>query len=293
MAERARFTIEAIRADGKPVEPKKAANKFVRQAGVLVRDQIPITIQEWNKPKTGQASYVDKRSKETLWTTLMANFTLPPEEDENNPVIQRKVKEWTLSKMAEQFRNWKVKLNKFVKDKETPNFEDPEYAKIRVHWPEFVAYKTSTEAAKRSEVNRANAKKKEYHQVTGSGGYMAQRPKWEKAEKDLRDKGVRPQTSGWALRAKTWFYGIGAKLDPETGMCVFPKEILKTPINTLVTAFEETAAGLFRPDRENDELARAIGKKEHPGWTRGTGGLPSGVILIDGAGEKKKSVQTG
>ena len=146
----------------------------------------------------------------------MTNFTLPPEEDENNPVIERKVKAWTLSKMAQQFRNWKNKLNKYVKDKETPDFEDPEYAKIRVHWPEFVAYKTSAVAKKRSEVNTANAKKKEYHQVTGSGGYMAQRPKWEKAEKDLLDKGIRTETSGWALCAKTWFYGIGAKLDPGT-----------------------------------------------------------------------------
>jgi hypothetical protein len=46
LGERAKFTIEAIRVDGKPMEPKKAADKFVRQAGVIVRDQIQITIQE-------------------------------------------------------------------------------------------------------------------------------------------------------------------------------------------------------------------------------------------------------
>jgi hypothetical protein len=230
----------------------------------------------------------------------MKNFTLPPEEDENNPVIERKVKAWTLSKMAKQFRKWNNRLNKFVKDKKTPDFEDPEYAKIRVHWPEFVAYKTSAEAKKRSEVNTVNANKKEYYQVTGLGGYMAQRLKWEKSEKDLRYKGIRPETSGWTLCVKTWFYGIGAKLDPGTGRCVFPKAILATPIAALKAAFEETREGKFHPDRENDELTHAIVNQNtldeheaHRARSRGRMGLPSGVNLRDGAGEKKKSVQTG
>ena len=174
------------------MEPKKAAYKFVRQAGVLVRDQIPIIIEYWNKTKKGDGTFVDDRSKETLWNSLLVNFTLPPEEDENNPVIKEKVKEWTLKKMADAFRNWKTKLNKFVKSGETPNFEDAYYAKIRPHWPEFETYKKSAIAKKRSETNTLNALKKEYHQRTGSGGYISQRPKWEEAEKALRDRGITP-----------------------------------------------------------------------------------------------------
>src|SRR3954469_12070879 len=115
LKDRAKFTIEAVYVDGMPMEPKKAADKFIRQAGVLVRDQIPIIIEYWNKPKKGDGTFVDKRSKETLWNSLLVNCTLPLEEDENKPVIKKKVKEWTLKKMAEAFRNWKTKLNKFVK----------------------------------------------------------------------------------------------------------------------------------------------------------------------------------
>ena len=272
MKDRAKFTIEAVRVDGRPMEPKKATDKFVRQAGVLVRDQIPIIIENWNKPKKGDGTFVDDRSKETLWNSLLVNFTLPPEEDENNPVIKEKVKEWTLKKMADAFRNWKTKLNKFVKSGETPNFEDAYYAKIRPHWPEFETYKKSAIAKKRSETNTLNALKKEYHQRTGSGGYISQRPKWEEAEKALRDRGITPQTHGWDLRAKTWFYGIGARLDPETGLCIFPT-LLAKPVTELITTYEETAARTFHPDRENDQLTRAIGKKEHPGHARGTGGM--------------------
>src|SRR4051812_27067773 len=92
------------------MEPKKAADKFVRQAGVLVRDQIPIIIEYWNKPKKGDGTFVDERSKETLWNSLLVNFTLPPEEDENKPVIKEKVKEWTLNKMVRRFSQLEDKI---------------------------------------------------------------------------------------------------------------------------------------------------------------------------------------
>ena len=46
-----RFRIDVIRADGEPIAPAKHANIFKRQCGVIVRDNILITIQEWHKPK--------------------------------------------------------------------------------------------------------------------------------------------------------------------------------------------------------------------------------------------------
>ena len=54
---------------------------------------MPISIQEWNKPKADDGvSYVDDRSKDELWNTLMTNFTLSLEVDPNNKVIEQKVK---------------------------------------------------------------------------------------------------------------------------------------------------------------------------------------------------------
>jgi hypothetical protein len=103
------------------------ANKFTRQCGVLVRDNILITIREWKKTKREPVSYVCKRLKNMLWKKLMVNFTLPtapeldqnevdqneedPNEDDSDEdyhhlnIIERKVKKWTLSKMALQFDN--------------------------------------------------------------------------------------------------------------------------------------------------------------------------------------------
>jgi hypothetical protein len=44
--------IKEIGEDGEPISPMVHANKFTRQCGVLVRDNIPITIREWKKTKT-------------------------------------------------------------------------------------------------------------------------------------------------------------------------------------------------------------------------------------------------
>ena len=59
--------------------PKKIADNFVRQCGALVKDQLPIKLQEWRelaKPRP-DVTFVDKNQKDLLWDTLMEHFTLP------------------------------------------------------------------------------------------------------------------------------------------------------------------------------------------------------------------------
>jgi hypothetical protein len=296
LGENERFTIEEIAADGKPTAPKRTADRFISQCGVVVRDSIPISIQEWNKPKADDGvSYVDDRSKDELWNTLMTNFSLPPEVDPNSNVVERKVKAWALKKMAEQFKNWKKRLHeKFVLKEKTPTFTG-QYEKMKDHWPAFVAYKTSEKGKKRSLINKQNAAKKEYHHVTGSGGYKVARPTWDKAENDLLDKGIHPETLNWPERARTWFFGHGGTLHPETGKCVYTKAQLATPVKNIQDAIQAVQEGKFHPDREKDELSRALGNPEHPGRTRGTSGsvpwkvgFPDSRDTYRSRGRKKK-----
>jgi hypothetical protein len=100
---------------------KQHATKFVNRCGVIVRDTIPITVQEWNEPKKARlgASFVDKRSKKDLWRKLMVNFKLPPEyskkDDDGNEILggrerRRRVEQFALKKMAEAFRGYKKML---------------------------------------------------------------------------------------------------------------------------------------------------------------------------------------
>jgi hypothetical protein len=155
LEEHERYRIEEIGGDGEPIAPAAHASKFTRQCRVLVRDNIPITLREWKKTKMELVKYVRKRLKNMLWKKLMVNFTLPAalevdrnevdpnEEDPNEEdsddddrhlnIIERKVKKWTLSKMAIQFNNWKKRLYKEFVDKEkTPVFTGA-YEKIKDH----------------------------------------------------------------------------------------------------------------------------------------------------------------
>jgi hypothetical protein len=243
---------------------------------VIVRDTIPITVQEWNEPKKERlgASFMDKRSKNDLWRKFMANFILPPEyskfDDDGNEILggrerRRKVKEFALKKMAEAFRGYKKMLYaKYVMKKKTPVFEGA-YENLREQWPKFVAYKDSERPEMRLK-NKANAQKKTHHHVLGPGGYRSAVPKWETMEGELRTKGITLGTEGWPERAKHGCYGHGGSLDPTTGECVHQKKTF-TPTAKLDKAMEDAQAGLIRVDRENDEMTHALGNPEHTGQT--------------------------
>ena len=71
-----------------PIEPIRTKEAFAAQCGVLVRDNILISIQQWLKPKKEdpEVSYVFDMQKDDLWTALKANFTLPAKEDPEKPV---------------------------------------------------------------------------------------------------------------------------------------------------------------------------------------------------------------
>jgi hypothetical protein len=283
MEDHERCTITEIAIDGEPISPKHHAKKFVSQCGVIVRDTIPITTQEWKKPAKADegVTYVDTRSKNLMFRKLMVNFTFPepadsdsdnkrpdPEDPELNS-IQRRVKKWALKKMATQFNDYKKKLdNSFIKKKKTPDFKGP-YEKIKDHWEAFVKYKTSERAKTRSDTNKKNAANKMYFHTMGRGGYKAGRPKWEKWENDLIKNGIQPEVRKWNQRSRDWFYAHGGTLDAQ-GLCIYTQRHKENPlpIEAFRNVAKEVEEGKFRPEREKDQLTRALGNPEHPGRTR-------------------------
>ena len=98
--------------DGQPIKPLWTKEAFFTQCGIFVRDMIPISIEQWLKPKDkdSQVSYVSDRQKADLWTTLQENFTFPPKVDPENPVKKPMIKVYALKKMVELFRRWKNEL---------------------------------------------------------------------------------------------------------------------------------------------------------------------------------------
>ena len=173
------------------MEPAENVKKFINQAGVFVRDIVPITIPDWNRPKKvavgDEASYVSDATKELLWGSLLPHFNLPVDFTEGQT---EKLKEWTFKRMAIQFQTWKKNLW----DNYGP--EGPEFTgrfeKLRDLWPAFKAYRTSSRFKSRSAKNVENAKKKQYFHKLGSGGYKTAIPKWKAYEAQLLEGGVIP-----------------------------------------------------------------------------------------------------
>ena len=90
-----------------------------------MKDQLPISIQEWKEPKTKRpgVTWVDGRAKEDLVKSLMEHFTLP---DHFTDADVEKVKDAALRKMAVAFKNHKNReWDKYVKGgRKTPVFEE-------------------------------------------------------------------------------------------------------------------------------------------------------------------------
>ena len=280
MKEGQKIIIDIVSAGGEPLEPLECRRKFINQCGVLVRDMVPITFQEWHKPKdeTKATTYVDDKTKELLWEKILTKVTLPPDVVENEP-WKKKFEQWTLSKMADQFRTakknlWKTYLKKKEEDPEfTPEFTGAQ-VKLKDQWPTFVKQRESEAAVARSEQNKLNAAKKIYHHTLGAGGYKAAVPKWEAFEAKLLDNGVIPQTADWPERSKFWLFAHGAGLDPVTGLIVPQgkwKEKIEYITKELVKAIDLVRRGLYVVDREKDELSLALGNPEKVGRVRGYG----------------------
>ena len=118
--------IDQVSASGEPLEPIDCRRKYINQCRVVVRYMVPISLEEWHQPKDENkpTTYVDERLKGLCWDALLTKVNLPPGLPEQ---LKMKVKQWTLSKMAEQFRTWKKNLRKaYLKaEEQDPKFTGP------------------------------------------------------------------------------------------------------------------------------------------------------------------------
>jgi hypothetical protein len=102
----------------------------------------------------------------------------------------------------------------------------------------------------------------------GSGGYKSVITKWAKMESDILGKGITVELINWPEREKKWFFALGGRLDLETGKLVHgPK--LQRAVEKFAYARNTVASGVFKTNREKDELKYALENAEHGGHTRG------------------------
>ena len=86
-------------------------------------------------------------------------------------------------------------------------------------------------------------------------------------ELDLMDRGIRPTTWDWPDRSKWWLFANSVTLNQLDGTLVVPQHKQEVS-RDLVTSIDEAQQGTFQPQRENDELTRALKIPKHPGGAR-------------------------
>ena len=111
----------------------------------------------------------------------------------------------------------------------------------------------------------------------------------------MRAQGIIPATKNWSRRSRNWILGHGSSYNEEIGELVHNNEKIIVAHKDLVEAIEEVRAGKFHPDREKDELSKALKNKEHTGRTRGLGpnfpwkiGFPEDVDTYRSRSRSKK-----
>ena len=82
-------------------------------------------------------------------------------------------------------------------------------------------------------------------------------------ENQLKAQGIGPETVEWDRRWTNYAVGHGADYDMETGKLIAKKPQIAEPLDELRKAIKDAQEGRFKPDRENDELTKALENPEH------------------------------
>jgi hypothetical protein len=115
-------------------------------------------------------------------------------------------------------------------------------------------------------VEKALENAKNSHHL-GSGGYTAKIPKCRKEEEERKLAGLSDTLEGLDECSRNWALARQPIVTPEG---VTFRNLTTTEIyNRLQQIAEQQKIGLFKPDREKDQLSTAIGTPEHTGCVRG------------------------
>jgi hypothetical protein len=167
--------------------------------------------------------------------------------------------------MGRLFRKWKSVLNmNYVKKGLVPKY----MGKItKVQWKEFIQQKTDLKALAISNEYAEMSKKNIYPHHMGSKGYVAKITEWKKKIEEVVSMGnpnpvedIEEKTVNWLL-AWSELTQDGKLVHKKKGVVIVQKKAVQLT--------EKKRLGLFKSDRENNILSRALSNAEHNGHIRG------------------------
>lgn len=246
-------------------------SKYKTILGALVRDFILIKYMKWTG-KEDDPWKVPESEKDIIWERRIPEyFTFPEEYDKDL------VKEKAYEIMGACFKTFKGFLQKrFILENKEPDFDGGEFNKQRNFWQDFKEYRLSDEYLELSRKNKENSQKNENPHCLGSRGYAKKmvlfQAELDKME-ELAAKGKEVQTAEWEPRSLLYCMARGVR-HAKDGSFSSENQPMSDLIQRISHVTEEVKQGSHTSNRENDVLTQALGNKEHPGHTRGTGVVP-------------------
>ncbi|KAL3619448.1 hypothetical protein CASFOL_037018 [Castilleja foliolosa] len=262
--------------NGEPIGPY--SSKFASYLGQLVRSRVHINTS-WD--------LVSVDLKNQMWDEIKHDF-----------VIDESKKKKALAKMGLLLKNFRTKLRGRYITKTIPMGKDnrPPYEvypgiMTKDDWEVFVEHSNSKEFKERSQLNAKNAAMNLYPHHMGRKGYSKRVEKWKSSgllqhfvDEDTDSSDCSTANSRHLL----WFCARTALNDKKELVCLNPK--MQPLLQKFYEVKQSVAKGEFIPTGKNDILTAVVGKPDHPGRTRGVGGVEGYSTLF---GRDKRSSNVG
>ena len=162
--------------------------------------------------------------------------------------------------VGKALRTLRYKLNKnYVQKGKTP-YEDYNFIKKHV-WEEFVEKMSTEDAKAKGEKYSQLAKRNTLYHHLGNTGYTGKRKKWRQEEREAAEARQENPLEGVDERGRDFLYACRPKKLKE-GRTKFDEPQTEEADKALLAIKAAKECGEFKPLRDHDELAEALGNLE-------------------------------
>jgi inorganic triphosphatase YgiF len=237
------------------LKPDSARKKFSMLCGIVARERVPITLQDWRK--------LGKVERDKVKNEIMKYFNITRADDKIRAELRAALmtackawKQWKYTLMTEFVERNKIPLKLFL------------WIGVET-WCEFVKQKSSHEFVEKSKAARLLAQTYKNHHGMGTAGYAGSEPKWEKEDLAAQAAGLKKPFSDIHDKRARSCTRARAVCNKNTGFVptLVRREDLEA-YNKLVTYDSQKQACTF----SGDALVAGLGL-EHPGRTRGVNSI--------------------
>ncbi|XP_021718162.1 uncharacterized protein LOC110685917 isoform X1 [Chenopodium quinoa] len=254
----------------------KWVTEYKTHVGEISRAKVSILIKDWKEVPQG--------IKDILWEDAKREFHIEEDEKKKKKVLHTCDQRWKDFK-AKLVSGWITCTRKMPDDKRMP-YEIYDFITPDV-WNSFVKEHSTDEFKERSEKARKSQSFNQYPHHLGAKSYGEMDIVWKR-------KGYIPSSSTTSscssvvssLPDRTYAWLLARSIEDDKGNHYLPDQKTKEVKESIDDWKKQQAEGKFVPNRNDDVLARALGRKDRYGRAIAFG-RGVGIKAVWGSGERR------